>query len=218
MRNRITGLLIAAVFLAFAGSLLAQNADQNTGGPTKNTLRLRLTEPVEGATITGSSVRVSVDWNQKGFGQGQGTKFGEANFPQPRFDIFLDSTLKETLKGTEKNVTTVENVSPGSHKIVVLAKNVSGEVIDRKEVGFTTVAAESATTTMTTAQASERIERARRAACGRFAPAPEARTYEAPPPAPQERVLPKTASEAPLFAFAGLGLIGAGLLIGRKGR
>src|SRR5712692_4112509 len=137
MRNKILSLLIATVFFA-AGASLAQNADKNTGGPTKNTLRLRLTEPAEGATISGRSVRVAVDYNHRAFGTAQGTRFGEANFPQPRFDVYLDNTLKTTLKGTEANTATIENVPPGSHKIVVVALNVSGEVIDRKEVGITT--------------------------------------------------------------------------------
>src|SRR6266568_3652777 len=127
MKNRILSLLTATVFFAVAGASLAQNADPNTGGPTKNTLQLKLTEPAEGATITGTSVRVTVDYNHKGFGTGQGTKFGEANFPQPRFDVFLDNTLKATLKGTQSNTATIESVPPGSHKIAVVALNVSGE-------------------------------------------------------------------------------------------
>ena len=118
--------ILALAVAAFAGVALAQSADKNTGGPTANTLQLRLTEPAEGATITGTQVRVGVAYNMQAFGQGQGTRFGEANFPQPTFDIFLDNDLKATLKGTEANVAFIENVPPGAHKIVVMAKNVSG--------------------------------------------------------------------------------------------
>ena len=85
-------------------------------------------------------VRVTVGYNNQAFAAGQGTSFGEANFPQPRFDVYLDNTLKATLKGTEANTATIDNVPPGSHKIAVVALNVSGEVIDRKEVGITTTA------------------------------------------------------------------------------
>jgi LPXTG-motif cell wall-anchored protein len=206
--------ILALAVAAFAGVALAQSADKNTGGPTANTLQLRLTEPAEGATITGTQVRVGVAYNMQGFGQGQGTKFGEANFPQPTFDIFLDNELKATLKGTEANVAFIENVPPGSHKIVVMAKNVSGEVIDRKEVGITTVPAVAAVTETTTTTFVE------------WAPAPApppAPVIEAPapppPPAPViEPELPKTGTAYPQMAAAGLALALAGLTLARKAR
>src|SRR5450759_5028258 len=140
MHNKIAASATVLALFVMAAVALAQNADQNTGGPTKNTLKLTLAEPLEGATITGSVVRVTVGYNPYAFGTGQGTHFGEPNFPQPRFDVYLDNTLKTTLKGTESNVATIENVPPGSHKIVVVAMNVSGEIIDRKEVNITTAA------------------------------------------------------------------------------
>jgi LPXTG-motif cell wall-anchored protein len=206
--------ILALAVAAFAGVALAQSADKNTGGPTANTLQLRLTEPAEGATITGTQVRVGVAYNMQGFGQGQGTKFGEANFPQPTFDIFLDNELKATLKGTEANVAFIENVPPGSHKVVVMAKNVSGEVIDRKEVGITTVPAVAAVTETTTTTFVERAP----------APAPPpAPVIEAPapppPPAPViEPELPKTGTAYPQMAAAGLALALAGLTLARKAR
>jgi LPXTG-motif cell wall-anchored protein len=208
--------ILALAVAAFAGVALAQSADKNTGGPTANTLQLRLTEPAEGATITGTQVRVGVAYNMTGFGQGQGTKFGEANFPQPTFDIFLDNDLKATLKGTEANVAFIENVPPGSHKIVVMAKNVSGEVIDRKEVGITTVPAVAAVTETTTTTFVERAP----APAPPPAPAPEpAMEAPAPPPAPvAEPQLPKTGTAYPQMAAAGLALALAGLTLARKAR
>jgi len=216
MRRKTTSLVvgIGMALFAVAGMVVAQNADQNTGGPTKNTLQLRLIEPAEGATITGNSVRVTVDYNHKTFGAGQGTHFGDANFPQARFDVYLDNSLKTSLKGTESNTFTIENVPAGTHKIAIVALNVSGEVIDRKEVSVTTsptVVAESATrsSSMATAPAPEPP-----------APAPAPSTYQpAPaPPAPMETTLPKTASASPQLALLGLALVAGGLLIGRKGR
>jgi hypothetical protein len=224
MRRRISGLIAAIAILAVAGAALAQNADPNTGGPTKNTLKLRLVEPAEGASISGSSVRVAVDYNHSVFSVGQGTKFGEANFPQPRFDVYLDNTRKATLKGTETNITTIDNVPPGTHKIAVVALNVSGEVIDRKEVTFittsTTTIAESTTssTTSTMATAPAPPPPAPAAPAPEPAPAP---VYAPPPPAPAapiESNLPKTASAAPRMALFGLALVAAGLFIGRKTR
>jgi LPXTG-motif cell wall-anchored protein len=207
-------ILLVLALGVFTGVALAQNADYNTAGPTANTLQLRLTEPVEGATITGTQVRVGLAYNQAAFGKGQGTKFGEANFPLPVFEVYLDNDLKTTLKGTEANVTFIENVPPGKHKLAVLAKNISNEVIDRKEVNIITVPAVAAT-----AETKTLIEE-------RPAPAPPpppAPMVEAPPPppppapAPMEReTLPKTGSAYPTFAVAGLALVAVGLSLARK--
>jgi len=207
MPRKTSGFIAALALFAVAGMAVAQNADQNTGGPTKNTLKLRLVEPLEGASIVGDSVRIAIDYNHNVFGTGQGTKFGEANFPQPRFDVFLDNTLKTTLKGTETNTTVLEAVPAGAHKIVVVAKNVSGEVIDRKEVKITTSATVVAEAAAPPAPAP----------AYQPPPAPAPAYQPAPaPPAPAEATLPTTASSAPRMALLGLALVAAGLLIGRK--
>jgi LPXTG-motif cell wall-anchored protein len=208
---RIT-LLIFALGV-FAGLALAQNADKNTAGPTANTLQLKLTEPAEGATITGTQVRVGLAYNIAAFGQGQGTKFGEANFPLPIFEVYLDNDLKATLKGTEANVTFIENVSPGNHKIAVLAKNISSEVIDRKEVSITTVPA------VATAETKTLVEE--RPAPPPPAPAPVVEAAPPPPPAPapapmERETLPATGSAYPTLAVAGLALVAVGLSFARK--
>lgn len=209
MLRKTSGFIAALALFAVAGMAVAQNADQNTGGPTKNTLKLRLVEPLEGASITGDSVRVAVDYNHDVFGANQGTKFGEANFPQPRFDIFLDNTLKITLKGTESNTTVLEAVPAGAHKIVVIAKNVSGEIIDRKEVSIMT--SPSVVVEAAPAPAPARVQ------AYQPPPAPAPVYQPAPaPPAPVEAALPTTASSAPRMALLGLGLVAVGLLIGRK--
>src|ERR1700693_919806 len=70
MLRKTTSLVVGMALFAVAGMVVAQNADQNTGGPTRNTLQLRLIEPAEGATISGDSVRVTVDYNDKTFGAG----------------------------------------------------------------------------------------------------------------------------------------------------
>jgi hypothetical protein len=199
---------------AIAGVALAQSANYNTGGPTKNTLQLKLTEPAEGATITGTQVRVGIAYNTSNFGEGQGTKFGEKDFPQPTFDVFLDDTLKQTVKGSESNVVFIDNVPAGSHKVVVMAKNVSGEVIDRKEVSIMVAPAIAAETTTTTTTFEEK---AAPAPAPPPAPVVEA---PAPPPAPamemEHETLPKTGSAYPRAAAAGLVLMIAGLALARK--
>jgi len=224
MRKVKSILAAAAAVLLIAGVASAQNADPNTGGPTKNTLRLKLVEPREGAQISGSSIRVAVDYNRSGFGQGQGTKFGDPNFPQPRFDVYVDNSLKETLKGGEKNVTDIVNVPFGKHKIAVVAKNVSGEIIDRAEVSVTNVAstavAESTTTEQTTSGSSY------------SAPAPPPPPAPAPAPEPSTTdnstssmsttttstsdTLPRTGSNAPAAALLGATLLAAGLYVSRR--
>lgn len=209
---RLPILILAAC--AITGVALGQAADKNTGGPTANTLQLRLLEPAEGATITGTQVRVGISYNMNAFGQGTGTKFGEANFPQPTFDIFLGNDLRTTLKGTEANVAFIENVPPGAHKLVVMAKNVSGEVIDRKEVNITTVPAVAAETAPTTTTFVERAP----APAPPPPPAPEP-AVEPPPPPPapvMEPELPKTATAYPAVGGAGLALLLVGLALARK--
>ena len=207
MHNRIAVTATVLALFVMAGAALAQNADQNTGGPTKNTLKLTLAEPVEGAAITGSVVRVVVGYNPYAFGTGQGTRFGEANFPQPRFDVYLDDTLKTTLKGTESNVASLENVPPGTHKVTVVALNVSGEIIDRKEVNVTTAEVGMLEPRHPVAKEVPRE------------PAPIPAYESAPPPAPIEATtLPTTASHSPRLALAGFALIACGLLLARKVR
>ena len=227
MRKVNSILATAAAVLLVAGVATAQNADQNTGGPTKNTLRLRLVEPREGAQINGSSIRVAVDYNRTGFGQGQGTKFGDPNFPQPRFDVYVDNSLKETLKGGEKNVAEIANVPFGAHKIAVVAKNVSGEIIDRAEVSVTnvagTAAVESTTTDQTAAstapasapapQASTTVDTSRSSMSTATTTAPDT---TAPTTTSTSDTLPRTGSNAPAAALLGATLLAAGIYVSRR--
>lgn len=216
MKKKLS-LLTSIVFLASASALLAQNANMNTAGPTKNDLKMHITEPVEGATISGTSVRVAVDYDRTPYReQGQATR-GLSKFPPPTFDVLVDNELKQSLTGGN-NVATVENTTPGRHKLVVLAKNLSGEVIDRKEVSFSTVTMTASTTT--TSATTERQTTAEVAAPPPPpAPAPVAEAAPAPaPPAPIETTLPHTASSAPRAALAGLLLVAAGIFFARKAR
>lgn len=209
MQRRFSSFIVASALFAAAAIALGQAADKNTAGPTANQLQLRLLAPAEGATITGNEVRVDLSYNRAMFGQGQGTKFGEPNFPHPIFDVFLDNDLKETLKGGEANVATIVDVRPGEHSIVVMAKNISGEVIDRKEVKIRTAAATSTASTMTETWTVAPP------------PAPEppsAPEPEPPAPAPAATEVPDTGSSYPRVALMGLALLITGLLLGRKAR
>ena len=222
MVKRLTCTAALVGVLCLAAVAWGQNADQNTAGPTKNQLALKLTEPREGQQISGSTIRVAVDYNRTIFGAGQGTHFGEKNFPHPIFDVYLDNNLKDTLKGGESNVAEIGGVPPGNHKIVVMAKNISGEVIDRATVNVVNVeaAATGTTSTMGTTAPSAPAESSAPAPAPAYsapapapAPAPEASRSTAPEPAAP---LPQTASNAPAAAALGLALLAGGLFIGRK--
>ncbi len=218
MNRRVSVALALLALLAVAAVGVAQNADRNTAAPTKNDLRLRLTEPAEGATVTGTSVRVTIDYSRQIFGAGQGTKFGEANFPHAIFDVYVDNKLQQSLKSGESNVATIDNVPTGSHKIAVVAKNISGEIIDRKEVNFVTTPSRTASTETSTAPAPAVATSRETTSYSSSAPTntyqPPASTSSATTPS----TLPQTGSSAPRLALAGLALAGAGLLIARKAR
>lgn len=210
MNTRIVQLAVALAFLACA-TALGQRADPNTGGPTKNTLGMKLIQPQPDATITGDVVQITVGYNTTVLGgAGQGSRFGDPNFPQPRFNVYLDNDLKTTLKGTESNVATIHGVAPGTHKITVVAVNVSGEVIDRKEISIQTVPP---------ALAVEKPAKPASAAARMAPPPPPApEPAPAPPAVPEEKVLPTTASSYPALALAGLLLVATGLILGRRAR
>jgi len=157
--------------------------------------------------------------------------------PRPRVDIFLDNENKGTLQEGQ-NVMTLDAVNTGAHKLVILAKNQSGEVIDRREINFTaeprTTVAQSNVETethpapATDTQASVPAPRAPEPPTARVQAVPP------PPPAPAPaasmpredmtatrtarlETLPETASSTPLLGATGLGLILTGLLIRRRG-
>lgn len=215
MRRKTSGFIMALALFAAAGLVFAQNADKNSAGPTKNDLKIRVTEPQEGATITGSSVRVAVDYDRARFREQGAVDKGLDKFPPPDFDVFVDGSLKQTLKAGV-NVATIDNLTPGPHKIAILAKNISGEVIDRKEIGFTSVEVSAATST-TTERTTERMTAPPPPPAPAYhPPAPAPVAIETAPPAPIETTLPKTASPSPRLALLGLALVAGGLLIGKK--
>jgi len=209
MRIRHKPLLVAMSLLLGAGLAFGQNAGNKSAGPTKNDFRLRVIEPVEGGTVTGAAVRVTIS-NEVPQPTQEAT--GTSNMPNPSFRIYLGNTLKGELKRDE-NVLTIENVPAGSQRLVIEAMNSSGEIVDRKEINFKTVAAASEAVS-SSAPATE-LKPMRSSA----PPAPPAReVVPAPAPAPaiDMSALPHTASSAPRAAFAGIALILAGLLVSRK--
>jgi LPXTG-motif cell wall-anchored protein len=211
MIRKTSSLIIALALFAVAGLSLAQNADKNSAGPTKNDLKIRVVEPLEGATITGTTARVAVDYDRSQYREQGNVDKGLDKFPPPEFVVFLDNDIRQTLKAGD-TVATIDNIPPGSHKIVILAKNIAGEVVDRKEINITAVTAP--------AMASRSSSTTERTRAEMPAPAPATSYQPAPAPASVETAstLPKTASSSPRLALLGLALVAGGLLVGRKGR
>jgi len=165
-RNRLAVAVLA--ISTCAAVALGQNADKNTAGPTKNDYRLKVVEPAEGAAITGPTVRVVVDTNVRE--QLDGEKTDVNSMPRPLVDVWLDGTRRGTMKDAE-NVIEIDNVSAGPHKLALVAKNKANEIIDKKEVNFTS-------------SGSTVIEGANSSGTTPANPPAETSTYVAPAPAP----------------------------------
>jgi LPXTG-motif cell wall-anchored protein len=221
-------IFLAAVIVAGAAAsvALAQHADPNTAGPTKNDYRLRVVEPASGAVITGPTVRVVVD--TRTLPEVGGEKRDTDSMPRPDVQVFLDNEVKGTLKA-EQNVLTIDNVPAGEHKLVFVATNRSGEIIDREEVPFRSelaTSARAASAPAAPAAPAPAPAPAYRAPAPAPAPAPETQAHQAAPPpsmsthesrtAEMTSTLPKTASADPLLVVGGLALIAAGLFARRS--
>jgi LPXTG-motif cell wall-anchored protein len=225
-------LVCIAAMLVASSIVLGQNADKNSAGPTKNDYRLKVIEPAEGATIAGPTVRVVVAIGTK-LEPGADRKDTDT-MPKPTVQVFVDNQLKGVLADPQ-NVLEIQDVTPGPHKLAIVATNQSKEIIDRKEVSFVSTEATASTATSSTSSSSSTSSYS--------APAPAPSTSSNPPPssyssstspstsAPStyssstsekststmtsdtnaSKRLPKTGSSAPLVAAAGLGLLALGL-------
>ena len=228
--TRLARLAVATLAAgAFAAVALGQNADKNSAGPTRNDYRIRVVEPAEGATITGSSVHVVVNTEIPGEVD---TRRDVNSMPRPWVDVFLDDSLKGTMKEAE-NVLDIESVSPGTHKLVLLAKNRANEVIDRKELQVTMIASAAAPAPAAVparpapppSTSSSDSSLAGPPARESVPPAPPSssmstRPSAPPPPAPpaesaRARTIPATASDDPALILAGAALLAGGLMLRR---
>lgn len=242
--TRMRTMLVALAVAATASLGLAQNADKNSAGPTKNDYRLKVVEPLEGATITGSTVRVVVDTR---IPAEIGTEKRDVNsMPRPRIDVFVDNDNKGTLEA-EQNVIEVPNVNVGAHKLVLVAKNMSGEIIGRQEINFTSTAGtatasvnpgpDTSTSVYTAPKDNDQAMNKSTSSSTSSstyqappapppAPAPSTSTYQSPAPSTSSRntrssmstrsTLPKTGTSDPLVAVTGLGLLTAGFALRRR--
>ena len=63
------------------------------------------------------------------------------SMPRPDVDVYLDGTLKGTMHNQD-NVIQIDDLVPGTHELAFVAKNRSNEIIDRREVHFSSVHSE----------------------------------------------------------------------------
>ena len=130
--------------------------------------------------------------------------------PRPDIDVFLDDLYQGTMRDAN-NVVQLTNVRPGPHEIVLLAKNRSGEIIDRRVLSVTAMAPRVARATEPPAAlpAAPPV-----AAAPASAPPPELAAAPPPSRAPAEE-LPKAGSWTPSYFLAGLVLVAGGFFLRR---
>lgn len=195
-----------ALVLGFAAAASAQTGKsmQYSNAPTDTDYRMTIVEPKEGATIVGKDVNIVLGIPDVPPGnkiQSRQSDLKQRDMNTPIFQIWIDGKDEGNLPGGQ-NVFYARDLSYGPHKIVVMAKNSAGELVDRKEISITTV--EQASSVAVTQEAAP-------------APAPAPAPALAPAPeAPTETTLPQTATQFPLAALAGLALVGAGIALRLK--
>ena len=203
MKSRTILAILLAVGLAAAAPAQTGKSMQYSNAPTDTDYRLTILEPKAGATIVGKDVNVVLSLPTIPEGnrpQSAGSDLKEKHMATPIFQIWVDGKNYGNLPGGQ-NVFYAQNLSYGPHKIVVMAKNASGEVVDRKEVSVTTAEPSQAVTITHYPAAPE-------------PPAPEVAAAPAPAPAaPVETEIPKTATRRPLAALAGTLLLAAGIAL-----
>lgn len=206
----ILALAAAVLFAATAWGQLPTSKQSNP--PTSNEYRMRVLEPLEGATIRGNEFNIVI-------GSTPTIPPGTSVSPEERKDT-LKPTFQVWVDGKDygnipsgSNVLAVRTAGYGPHKIVVAAKNTAGELIDRKEISVTTAAPviAEATTTTTTEKHEARVETAPRPPPPAPAPAAPAPSYTS-----ESSTLPATGSAYPRIALLGVGLLSAGLLLRRR--
>jgi len=197
------GLALAVVASAQTGkSLTMSNA------PTDQDYRMTILEPKPGAVIVGKDINIILglpSLPQGNKSQSAASDLKEQQMNTPIFQIWVDGKNMGNLPGGT-NVFYARDLSYGPHKIVVMAKNTAGELVDRKEISVTTTET-AGTVSMTQTNT---------AVAPAPAPAPMVVESAPAPPAPEYTSLPHTATAYPLAAAAGILLLAAGIALRSK--
>jgi hypothetical protein len=197
------GLALAVVASAQTGkSLTMSNA------PTDQDYRMTIIEPKPGAVIVGKDINIILGLPplpQGNKSQSAASDLKEQQMNTPIFQIWVDGKNMGNLPGGT-NVFYARDLSYGPHKIVVMAKNTAGELVDRKEISVTT----------TETAGSVSMTQTNTAVAPAPAPAPMVVESAPAPPAPEYTALPHTATAYPLAAAAGFLLLAAGVALRSK--
>ena len=212
-------LIVLGAALAASATAQAPASRGLSAAPTDADYRIRVIEPQPNATIVGKDIQVVVQGprNPQGDRSPQNaTDSRERQMNTPVFQVFIDGKSYGNLQDNQ-NVLVARDVAYGAHKLVVVAKNVAGEVIDRAEIPVSNVESggAAASTSSVTSSGTSTVETAP------APPAPPSTTSVSTPPSPpppppaETTTLPKTASRMPTYFILGLVLIGTGWLTRR---
>jgi hypothetical protein len=223
-------LAIFALGVALAATAAAQSPASRglSAAPTDADYRINVVEPQPNATIVGKDIQIVVRGprNPQGDRAPQNATDGrDRQMNTPVFQVFIDGKSYGNLQDNQ-NVFVAHDVAYGPHKIVVVAKNVAGEVIDRAEIPVTSVESAATASTTTSSTMSENAapppsSSAPSAGTTYGSTASTGTTASTPPPPPPDtsdssmKTLPQTASRAPMAAAAGLLLALGGLRLRR---
>ena len=203
-----------ALVLGLAAVASAQTGKTMTmsNAPTDQDYRMTIIEPKPGALIVGKDVSIILGLPvlpQGNKSQSAASDLKEQQMNTPIFQIWVDGKNMGNLPGGT-NIFYARDLSYGPHKIVVMAKNTAGELVDRKEIMVTT-AETAGTVTMSQSNTAP-------VAVIAPAPAPAPLVVESAPapPAPVYDSLPHTATAYPLAAAAGFLLLAAGIALRSK--
>jgi len=216
MKHRILASFLLAVGVASLAAAQTPESKQSAS-PTSNQYRIRVTEPMEGATVTGTTVNIVIAPPPAVPAGTSVNPAAQRDSMRPTIQIWVDEKDYGNLP-SDQNVFTATNLSPGAHTVVIVAKNNAGELIDRKELTFTSVegmAASAPSTQTETTMTSEPAPPASTVA--ESAPAPAAPSQPSRASEESEREsLPATATAYPTAAVGGLALVALGLALVRR--
>lgn len=212
--KRIT---IFAVGCILAATALAQQPPlKQSGGPTSDEARIRIVEPSEGAVLAGNDFNLVIQDQQFPSGTAVSAD-AQRDAVRPVYQLFVDDKDQGNVP-MSNNVVAVHTTTFGPHKVILLAKNGAGQLIDRKELNVVT--------REETASASAAPAKPETAMMSRVAAAPAAPIAAAPAPAPvapstmtataTSDTLPTTGSNYPAAALAGMALFATGAVLRRR--
>jgi LPXTG-motif cell wall-anchored protein len=210
--RRIT---IFAVGCILAATALAQQPPlKQSGGPTSDEARIRIVEPSEGAVLVGNDFNLVIQDQQFPSGTAVSAD-AQRDAVRPVYQLFVDDKDQGNVP-MANNVVAVHTTTFGPHKVILLAKNGAGQVIDRKELNVVTSEG--------TAAASAAPAQPETATMTRVAPAPAAPVAAPPAPEPvsapsmtaSSETLPTTGTGYPAAAIAGVALFATGAVLRRR--